>query len=73
MKSEYAPDNHELLKPIKSEPPPEHTVDSHSQGNNLTRHYCPTELWVSTEPSNTHICSIILFCMITANTRACLL
>lgn len=31
MKSEYAPDNHELLKPIKSEPHPEHTVDSHSQ------------------------------------------
>ncbi|KTG39882.1 hypothetical protein cypCar_00036308 [Cyprinus carpio] len=31
MQSENPPDNHELLKPIKSDPYPEHAQDSHSQ------------------------------------------
>ncbi|XP_042572603.1 Krueppel-like factor 3 isoform X2 [Cyprinus carpio] len=31
LKSENPPDNHELLKPIKSEPHPEHAQDSHRQ------------------------------------------
>ncbi len=57
MKSEYPPDNPEFLKPIKSEPHPEHAQDSHSQeitSPNIT--VPPSYEWVLSP--QTHICSI---------------